>query len=450
MPSSAADRRCARCSLASERAPAGAGRARCRRGGPRSRTSRPAPARRRPGWRPGRARRPAGRSRRRTRPARRPRTRARRRAARPRPDEPDREQQPAGDRAASGAEAEASAWASSVPSGSALTTTAPDDRRELPHLDDQQHGQEQGADERRERSTKPRLATSGLAVVPPGRDRAAGAGPARGGGPPATARATRASAASGRLDEEDRPPVEQLGQQATEGRAERGADRGGPGPPRPARRVGAPQGAEHGDAAAEEQGGADALRRTGRRAARRTSRPGRRRATPPANSDEPDAGEHRRAHPAGQQRDAEGGDGDDHGVGGQHPRDADDGRVELAVEVGQGQHHDRRVGEGEPDRDHEQRRQHRALAPRDRPASRSRTSSRRAAALGGRHAEELAGAGTGRAGHGPPLDSSERYVQRRAAPLVPDRPTRRGRWSPPARSDHRPVRRRRLSAPAVS
>ena len=46
--------------------------------------------------------------------------------------------------------------------------------------------------------------------------------------------------------------------------------------------------------------------------------------------------------------------GDDEGVGRQHPRDADDRRVELGVEVGQRQRDDRRIGERQGDRRDEQ------------------------------------------------------------------------------------------------
>ena len=46
---------------------------------------------------------------------------------------------------------------------------------------------------------------------------------------------------------------------------------------------------------------------------------------------------------------------DDDGVGRQDPRDAHDAGVELPVQVGQGQHHDGGVGEGQAHRHHEER-----------------------------------------------------------------------------------------------
>ena len=57
------------------------------------------------------------------------------------------------------------------------------------------------------------------------------------------------------------------------------------------------------------------------------------------------------------ERDQEGRHRDDDGVGRQDPRDADDAGVELPVEVGQRQHHDGGVGEGQAHGHHQERRE---------------------------------------------------------------------------------------------
>ncbi len=56
-----------------------------------------------------------------------------------------------------------------------------------------------------------------------------------------------------------------------------------------------------------------------------------------------------------EQRDRDGGDGDRQRVGREHPRHADDGRVELGVQIRESEGDDGRVGEGEPHRADQQR-----------------------------------------------------------------------------------------------
>ena len=74
-----------------------------------------------------------------------------------------------------------------------------------------------------------------------------------------------------RLDEEDRPPVEQLGEHAAERRTDGRADRAGERPPPAGPTLARDDRDEHGQRAGEQQRGADALRARGRRAARRGS-----------------------------------------------------------------------------------------------------------------------------------------------------------------------------------
>ena len=70
-----------------------------------------------------------------------------------------------------------------------------------------------------------------------------------------------------------------------------------------------------------------------------------------------DAGddERQRPHPAVEQGHRDGRDGDRERVRREDPRDADDRRVELAVQVGEGEGDDGRVGERQPDRTDDQR-----------------------------------------------------------------------------------------------
>ena len=75
------------------------------------------------------------------------------------------------------------------------------------------------------------------------------------------------------------------------------------------------------------------------------------RATATANTAEADAGEHVTAHPPLEREHRERADDDREVVRGDRPRDADDRHVERAVEVGEGEHDDRRVGDRERDRE---------------------------------------------------------------------------------------------------
>ena len=155
-----------------------------------------------------------------------------------------------------------------------------------------------------------------------------------------------------RLHEEDRPPVEQLGEHAAERRTDRHADGAGqrPPPPRPADPVRIGAGRWRRAPAASRRAAAWRRRpaRHGRTSssARLSAKP----ATSEAAAKIADA-ERRRATAGGPGggtgRRGRRHNGDDEGVRREHPRHADDRRVELAVEVGEGEGDDRRVGEGQ-------------------------------------------------------------------------------------------------------
>ncbi len=231
------------------------------------------------------------------------------------------------------------------------------DRAVAPHLDRQQHTEEERRDQGREHQ--------GEAGVGPHDVGAAGApdpvqvrlvaqrpdvgleGDERGG------RRDR------RLDEEDRPPVGELGEDTTERRPGRRADRGRGRPPSAGAALAGHHRREDGERSGEQQRGAEALHATGDE---QHGQPWRRAGGQRGDREHDGAGqdEGTGAQPAVQQRH---GDRDHrHGerVGRQHPGDADDGRVELGVQVGQGEGDDGGVGEGQRHRRDQQDRQHAA------------------------------------------------------------------------------------------
>ena len=210
------------------------------------------------------------------------------------------------------------------------------DRLEPPDGDHEQHGEEERADERREDERERRVGgecpVPAPAVLLSGhRDRACRGGEQR-------------SACERRLHDEDRPPVEELRQDAAQHRPERRAEHRHL---RPERNPGLPSAGEP----AEER---DRRRQHERRAEpldaaegdqhRQVHRGGAadRRG---GEEDEPHLRDAARVEPPGEEGDHRRGDRDDEVVRGDHPRDADERRVERAVEVGQREDDDRRVGE---------------------------------------------------------------------------------------------------------
>ena len=157
-----------------------------------------------------------------------------------------------------------------------------------------------------------------------------------------------------RLDEEDRPPVEQLGEHAAERRADSDADGAGHRPPPPGPPLASDDRAEHGERPGQQSVAPTPW--TPRAASRNarlvatpaTSEAAANTATPATTSD---SGRTRRWTSAT----GTAVDRDDQRVRRQHPRHPDDRRVELGVEVGQGEGDDRRVGERQPDRADQQR-----------------------------------------------------------------------------------------------
>ena len=158
----------------------------------------------------------------------------------------------------------------------------------------------------------------------------------------------------GGLEREDRAPVEELRQHTAERRAERNAERPGERPDRGAAGDRGAKRGEHRQRSGEQQRSTDTLHRSGRDQKRKAvrERAGRR---GEQENDEP-AGEHG-ARPQvvheDDQRERHNGDG--RVVRGHHPGHAVDRRVQLAVELGQGEDDDRRVGERDRDGGGDQR-----------------------------------------------------------------------------------------------
>ena len=225
------------------------------------------------------------------------------------------------------------------------------DRRVAPHLDRQQDAEEQRSHEGGEHQTEPGVGEdllaapdTGFAVEVPFRAHRPGCWvetDEEGGGH------------DGGLDVEDRPPVEELREHAAEGWADDGPDGRRQHPPLARPLLAGDHGGEDGQRASKQQRRADALRSPGheqhRQRRRRTGDDG-------GHGEDRRAGEHEPAwwEMAVEDRDRHGHDGDHEGVGRQHPRDADDRRVELRIEVRQRQRDDRRVGERQGDRGDEQ------------------------------------------------------------------------------------------------
>ena len=151
-----------------------------------------------------------------------------------------------------------------------------------------------------------------------------------------------------RLGDEDRAPVERLGERPAERGSERGAECPGE---RPDRRSGARRSGErdeHGKRAGEQQRRADSLdaprRDQERQATGRRAGDGRGK-----KEDEPCGKNELAVDPVHEQHERERRDRDRDVVRSQHPRHALDRGVELAVELRQRENDDRRVGEGETD-----------------------------------------------------------------------------------------------------
>ena len=165
-----------------------------------------------------------------------------------------------------------------------------------------------------------------------------------------------------RLQVEDRPPVEDLREQTTHGRADHRADHTGTRPESPPGCGRSLQGGQHGERGAEHQRGSGTLKAPGDHQARglvarscRERRTNAKRASPKTTSN---LGFARRAT----RREQQGAHTDDERVGRDDPRHADDRGVELAVDLGEGEDDDRGVGERERDRDDEGDRADRPLA----------------------------------------------------------------------------------------
>ena len=175
-------------------------------------------------------------------------------------------------------------------------------------------------------------------------------GPPRRAGGGATRTRRRARSARRRLEDEDRAPVEELRQDAAERGPDRGAERAGGRPDRDAAGGRAGERREERERAGEQQRGADPLEAA--EDDQRRQAPRRRRADEPAKKSE----QARRGSPGPTSTRPTNGTSanavtrDDEVVRRDHPRDADDARVERAVDVGQREHDDRRVRERHRDR----------------------------------------------------------------------------------------------------
>ena len=152
--------------------------------------------------------------------------------------------------------------------------------------------------------------------------------------------ATTATQRDGRLEGEDRAPVERLGQQPPDRGPQRRADRRGHAP--------APH-AERRQRAREQERAAERLDYAQRD--EQLERPGEAQpAEPAANRISPPCRHDARARPAHEPDHERRRDHDGDVVDRDHERDAADRGVELAQQVGQREHDDRRVREGERDR----------------------------------------------------------------------------------------------------
>jgi hypothetical protein len=157
------------------------------------------------------------------------------------------------------------------------------------------------------------------------------------------------------LGDEDRPPVERLGEQAPGRGAERGAQRSRERPDADRPGPVSEEVGEQRQGGAQEQGGADPLPDAHGQEDREARGDGAR-----ARRDEEDreaqAGQARRIVAAHAREESEGRDGHREVERRDDPGHALDGRVELAQELGQREDDDRRVGEGHRDASRQDRR----------------------------------------------------------------------------------------------
>ncbi len=156
-----------------------------------------------------------------------------------------------------------------------------------------------------------------------------------------------------RLNEEDRPPRERLGQHAAQRRSDGGTDGGGQRPPSTTPPRTGHQRHQDRQRSGEQQRGADALRRSGAEqdleaagSAGDDRRRGKQRGTREHEME--------RMQSPVQRRHRDRGDRHCERVRREHPGDADDRRVELAVQLGEGERDDRGIGKGERHRGEQQ------------------------------------------------------------------------------------------------
>ena len=189
--------------------------------------------------------------------------------------------------------------------------------------------------------------------------------------------------------------------------------------------------ASTGMAPAEQQGRADALGAAGRQqeAERAGEARGQRRR---GEHHQPGGGEHAGPDPPAHERDEQGRHRDDDGVGRQDPRDAHDAGVELPVQVGQRQHHDGGVGEGQAHGHHEERGEGgRAGSPAV--VGRGGRGSRGGGDRGGQQGWRQRGAAR-EGGHEDLVDDGNRRRQRRpSSPRFPGRGPPLGEFGAPGR-----------------
>ena len=150
-----------------------------------------------------------------------------------------------------------------------------------------------------------------------------------------------------RLHEEDRPPRQELREDAPERRPGGGAHGGGRRPASPAPLGRAAQRAEHGKRPGQQQRRSHALSGPGheQRAQGRGQSGGQ---AGPTEQGQPDERDRQRPEAPARQCERDGGHRHDQRIRREHPRHADDGGVERGVEIGQGEGDDRGVGEASP------------------------------------------------------------------------------------------------------
>ena len=234
-----------------------------------------------------------------------------------------------------------------MPNGSALTTSRALDRTVPPHLDGQQHAEEQGGDEGREHQGEAGVGDDDVAPARAGPAVQLALPPQHPSG--GVGRDDKRGGDDRRLDDKDRPPVEQLGQHAAESRADSNADGAGHRPPPPRPPLVTDDRAEHRQRPGQHERGPDALDGAGREEDRQArGHAGSQR----SGSEHGDTAhdKHQRADPAVHQRHRHRSHRNDERVRRQHPRHANDRRVELGVQVGQSQGDDRSVSKRHPDR----------------------------------------------------------------------------------------------------